>query len=196
MPVLIGFVNTLTSVINAIANLFGFSLPTIDYSGISGASDAAGDLDSNLGGAGGSAKKLKNILMGFDELNVMQNTAAGGGGGGGGGIGGGGTLGFDLSEYLYDFMDGLQSRITRLTPLAKMLAFALAGLAISATLLTDLGTFKALLSTISTLLLGVVTAALQVKLTYEFMTATSSRATAAICGIRRRSAVSGLLFAA
>lgn len=47
------------------------------------ASESANSMASGLSSAGGSAKKLKGILAGFDKLNIL-NSASGGGGGGGG----------------------------------------------------------------------------------------------------------------
>ena len=47
--------------------------------------DAAEDLGSGLGGAVDKAKKLKQQLQGFDELNVLTSDQGGSGGGGGGG---------------------------------------------------------------------------------------------------------------
>lgn len=50
--------------------------------------EAADDLGSGLGGAADKAKKLKQQLQGFDELNVLTtNTPSSGGGGGGGALG-------------------------------------------------------------------------------------------------------------
>ena len=50
--------------------------------------DYADDLGSGLGGAADNAKKLKQQLQGFDELNVLaSNTPSSGGGGGGGALG-------------------------------------------------------------------------------------------------------------
>lgn len=50
--------------------------------------EAADDLGSGLGGAADKAKKLKQQLQGFDELNVLaSNTPSSGGGGGGGALG-------------------------------------------------------------------------------------------------------------
>lgn len=178
LPVLISFVNTLASVLNAIANFFGFSLPTIDYSGMSGglsdASDAAGDLGSNLGSAGGAAKKLKNTLMGFDELNVLQDQSSGGGGGGGGGIGGG-SLGFDLSDYMYDFLDGLESRINNiwetLTPMQALIMSIATGLlewGISSKLIKHLQESNTLLGKIAAVALSLASVGIMVTLVYQF----------------------------
>ncbi len=101
LPYAIAFLKVIRWVAQEIANLFGFSLPDIDYSGLQGVAaggeDAAGALDN----AAGSAKKLKGMLAGFDEINVIQQDASGGGGAGGGGAGGG-DLGIKLPEY--DFL--------------------------------------------------------------------------------------------
>ena len=50
--------------------------------------DAVYDYAQSLSSAGGSASKLKNTLLGFDELNVMNDPSSGGGGGGGSNWGG------------------------------------------------------------------------------------------------------------
>lgn len=50
--------------------------------------DAVYDYAQSLSSAGGSASKLKNTLLGFDELNVMNDPSSGGGGGGGNNWGG------------------------------------------------------------------------------------------------------------
>ena len=47
------------------------------------ATDASADSIDNVGkAAGGAAKKVKNLLAGFDELNIIQSESGGGGGGG------------------------------------------------------------------------------------------------------------------
>lgn len=186
LPVLINFVNVVTSALNAIANLFGFSLPTISWdSGLGSAAgalgdaeDAAGGLGDNLGSAGGAAAKLKRTLMGFDELNVLNDTSGGGGGGGAGGAGGasgGGALGFNLSDYIYDFMDGLQSRIDSLwetlTPGQALIAAIGEGLAmwaVSSAFLKNLDSMSRLLQVIGGVALTLAAMAIMVKFVYEF----------------------------
>ena len=53
------------------------------------AEDAAGGIAESTGTAANNAKKLKNYLMGIDELNVRQEDTSSVGGGAGGGTGGG-----------------------------------------------------------------------------------------------------------
>lgn len=99
LPYAIAVAKVIRLIANAIASLFGFALPEIDYSGIGA---TVGD---GLGDATKKAKELKNALLGIDELNIISSPedTSGSGAGGIGDIGGGG-LGFDLPTY--DFLDG------------------------------------------------------------------------------------------
>lgn len=113
---------------NSIASLFGFKLPEVDYSGISAGASAVGDLADNagdasdgLGKAGKAAKKLKNALLGIDELNVLSkdDSSSGSGSGSGSGAGiGGGDLGIDLPTY--DFLgDAITSKVDEIVQMIK-----------------------------------------------------------------------------
>lgn len=128
LPYAIALAKVLRMVASAIASFFGFKLPEVDYSGISAGSSAVGDLADNannaaggLGKAGKAAKKLKNNLLGIDELNIISDnpaSAAAGGGAGGGIGGGGGDLGIDLPEY--DFLgDLVSSRVDEIVDFIK-----------------------------------------------------------------------------
>lgn len=105
-----------------VAGLFGFKLPTIDYSGLekgSGAMDDMADSAKNAGSSvGGATKKVKDLkkelqTLGFDELNILNSpkndsdSGGSGGGSGGGGIGGGAGIG-DIDLPQYDFLKGLK----------------------------------------------------------------------------------------
>lgn len=114
LPYAIAFLNVIQTVANAIATLFGFQLTSVDYSGVDRATSSMDDLESATTSAGGAAKKLKNYMMGIDELNVIS-PAAGGGGGGGGGIGGFGNLA--LPDY--KFMDAIKTRADQIAQSAK-----------------------------------------------------------------------------
>lgn len=110
LPYAIALAKVIRMIADAIANIFGFSLPEIDYSGISAGAgavaDAAESTEDGLGGAAKAAKKLKNNLLGIDELNIISpedDSGSGSGAGDGGGFGGG--LGIDLPEY--DFLGDL-----------------------------------------------------------------------------------------
>lgn len=123
LPYAIALANVVRTLANAIAGLFGFSLPSIDYSGIGtaagGVADATDAIDDNLGGAGKKAKALKNALLGIDELNVLSRDEDSGGSGGGSGFGGGGG-GFDFELPTYDFIgEAVNSRVAEITQTLK-----------------------------------------------------------------------------
>lgn len=113
LPVCIAVVKAIRMVAQAIASLFGYSLPEVDYSGISSsvgsAASNAEDLSDNLGSAGGNASKLKKTLMSFDEINQLSDQSSGGGGGGSGGVGGVDGSAWDWELPTYDFLAGLVS---------------------------------------------------------------------------------------
>lgn len=105
-----------------VAGLFGFKLPTIDYSGLEKGSGAMDDMADSAGNAGsavdGTSKKVKKLkkelqTLGFDELNILNSpkndsdSGGSGGGGGTGGVGGGGSIG-DIDLPQYDFLKGLK----------------------------------------------------------------------------------------
>lgn len=107
LPWLIAFTKFLRGIISDIAGFFGITFNEIDFSGINsqlGQSDAYTDnLADNLDDSAKNAKKLKDYLLGIDELNVLnpdtgtidRNTGASAGTGTGG-------LGVDLSDFGYD----------------------------------------------------------------------------------------------
>ena len=127
-------ISLLNKFANFVAGLFGFKLPSIDYSGISkGASamddmaDSSNNMASGANNAGsavaGTTKKVKDLkkalqTLSFDELNILNNpdnnsddggSGGGGGGAGGGGLGGGGLGGIgDIELPQYDFLAGLK----------------------------------------------------------------------------------------
>lgn len=99
LPYLIAVAKVIRIVANSIATLFNFTLPEMDYSGIGGVSDGAGEASDNLDSATDSAKKLKKTLLGIDELNVLPEPSSGSGSGEA--VGGGG---FDFELPTYDFI--------------------------------------------------------------------------------------------
>ena len=75
LPYLIASLNVIRDIANEIAGLLGFTLSDIEWN--DGASFGE-QMEEDIDGAYNSAKKLKNFLMGFDELNVISpNTGAG-----------------------------------------------------------------------------------------------------------------------
>nr|DAO52091.1 MAG TPA: minor tail protein [Caudoviricetes sp.] len=108
IPILQAIVIVVTKVINAISILLtgkglkqwdksAFNVATNYGSAASAANDAAGAADKNAKAtkkAADNAKKMKQYMMGWDELNVIDTSAdKAAGGGGAGGVGGGGGLG-------------------------------------------------------------------------------------------------------
>ena len=107
LPYAIAVVQVIREIANALANLAGFKLTDVDYSGVNSAAVGAGSLADNLDDAAGAAKKLKQYTAGFDELNVFAPNT-----GSGSGVGAGGAGGFDFDLPTYDFLgDAVQTRI-------------------------------------------------------------------------------------
>lgn len=104
IPVVRVVVEAITEAVQFLADLLGFELPTIDYSGLDGMKTSIEDVESGFGGATSAAKEFKKQLLGIDELNIIEPQAAGGGGAGGGALGSA-DLGLDLPEY--DFLSRL-----------------------------------------------------------------------------------------
>lgn len=107
LPYAIAVVQVIREIANALANIAGFKLTEVDYSGVNSAAVGAGSLADNLDDAAGAAKKLKQYTAGFDELNVFAPNTGSGSGAGAGGAGG-----FDFDLPTYDFLgDAAQTRI-------------------------------------------------------------------------------------
>ena len=110
LPYAIAVVQVIREIANALANLAGFKLTEVDYSGVNSAAVGAGSLADNLDDAAGAAKKLKQYTAGFDELNVFAPNTGSGSGAGAGGAGG-----FDFDLPTYDFLgDAVQTRISEI----------------------------------------------------------------------------------
>lgn len=81
-----------TAVLNALGQIFGWKYE-LNLGGITqDLDDGAGyaeDMSDGLGGAAKNAKKLKQNLLGIDELNIISPDDDGSGSGGGGGAAGG-----------------------------------------------------------------------------------------------------------
>ncbi len=125
LPYAIAVVKAIREIANALANLLGFTLTEVDYSGVGKLASGTGAVADNLGSAAGSAKELKKYIAGFDELNVLPSNSSGGSGGGAGGGGGGG---FDFDLPTYDFLgDAVETRVDEIKDKLKpLLVIALA----------------------------------------------------------------------
>lgn len=108
IPIAIAVVKVLGKVAKAIASLFGFTLPDLNWDGVQ---QTTGTVASDLEDANGSAKKLKRQLAGFDELNNLTTPSSGGSGTGASPVGGD----FDIPLPEYDMLEGLDKGIEDLT---------------------------------------------------------------------------------
>lgn len=167
IPWVQAFVEIMTEAAQAIANLLGFTLPTIDYSGLEGVSTGASGASDALDEAADSAKKLQHYVLGIDELNIIspqQNTAADTG------LEGiGGDLGLELPGY--DFLNGLESQLDDLKDRLKEILYDYVipiGAALAAwkilNLLSSLGAAAGIISNLKKAVAGTIVAYLEFKL--------------------------------
>ena len=127
LPYAIAAIKVLRELANAFANLFGYSLPDVDYSGLASVGSDASSASGALDDATKSATKLRKTLLGIDELNVMSDPTSGGGGG----SSSYGSGGFDFELPTYNFMEDITKNVDQayktvkklLTPLKKIFNF-------------------------------------------------------------------------
>lgn len=104
-PIINTIIGLITSLATALTQLFAaFTGGTFLK-----AKDVSGDLAKNMKAGGGAAKEWKNQLMGFDEINRLEDQSGGGGGGGGGGLNANDM--FDvvpIKQAIKDFVDDLK----------------------------------------------------------------------------------------
>ena len=110
LPYAIAVAQVVRYLASAIASLFGFEMPEVDYSGIDSVTGGAEDASGALDDAAESAKKLKSYMLGFDELNVINPNEDSGS------AGIEETLGqFDFELPTYDFIsDATESRVAQI----------------------------------------------------------------------------------
>jgi chromosome segregation ATPase len=98
LPYAIAFLKVIRNVANEVANLFGYEMPEIDYSGLTNLGNSAEEAEE-------AVKSLKNSLLGMDELNIL-------------GAAGAETAGsdFDIELPTYDFIGELAN--TRINEIA------------------------------------------------------------------------------
>lgn len=118
IPYVQAFVRVLTEAANMIANLFGFELPKIDYSGLEGLKSGAEAAEGAVGNTTDAVKKLQSATAGFDELNIISQDNNGSTGAGAG-VGGGYDLPLDLSQYDYDFLGEADTKVKEIADKIK-----------------------------------------------------------------------------
>lgn len=115
IPVVQTAVAVIASLAKTLASAWGYALPDIPTTGIVGGLEDVEDAVDDVGGAaGGAGKKLKGLLASWDEINVIQSESGGGGGGGSSAI----QDAFDftgLTDYSYDFLDGVKRKTQDIT---------------------------------------------------------------------------------
>ena len=119
LPYLIAMAQFAREAAESIALFFGFTLPEVDYSSVS---TSVGDIATDLDDANDTAKELKRTLMGFDEINRLNDTTSGASG-----AGAGGGVGFDMELLEYDFLgdalkkdlDDIQTKLEPIKTLAE-----------------------------------------------------------------------------
>lgn len=126
LPIINAVMVALQKLASFVANLFGL---TMDFSSsgvggdISEWSDYFDEMGESAGGAANDVKKLKNQLLGIDELNVLstQDKASGGGGVGGGNLKGLLDSAFmeETQKYLDAWNKAYQEMEDRVTTMAN-----------------------------------------------------------------------------
>lgn len=119
LPGLLAIMRVLTTIGNALAAVLSF------FSGKTATQSAKNAQALNkqagaIGGVGKAAEKAKKQLMGFDEINRLEDTSTDTGSGGGGGGGGAGTIAPDFS--------GITDMEEELTQILGLVAAIAAGL--------------------------------------------------------------------
>lgn len=108
LPYLIAIVKFIREIVKDIASFFGIKLFEIDFNAINTsmgvADNYSSNLSDNLASGAQSAKKIKDYMIGIDELNVLNaDTGSVGKDTGAAGIGSvGGDLGLDLEDFGYE----------------------------------------------------------------------------------------------
>ena len=146
IPYVQAFVDILTEGVQKLASFMGFTLPKIDYSGVS---NATGEMAENLGDATEEAKALKSQMLGIDELNVVsQDSGAGASASTGNGLGS--DLGLDVSSIWNESMlngikngvDEVKKKLEPMLETAVLIGGAFLAWKIAKSFLTALDTAK------------------------------------------------------
>ncbi len=107
LPYAIAVVYAIREVANALAELFGFQLAEVDYSGLGEMASGAEDLADGLDDAAASAAEAFKFMLPFDELNVLDDTPSSSN------VDFGfSDFDFNADDYSYDFLgDAVSDRI-------------------------------------------------------------------------------------
>ena len=106
LPYLIALAKFLREVVSGIAAFFGIDMFKLDFNTVNSSLGVAdkytSDLSDNLADGADSAKKIKDYMLGIDELNVLnKDTGTISTDTGAAGVGSGSGLGLDLEDFGY-----------------------------------------------------------------------------------------------
>ena len=76
LPYVIAAVKVVRYLADAIAKLFGYEFPEVEYSGVSDLGASADDTSEAIDETTDKVKKLKKTLLGIDELNVLPDNSS------------------------------------------------------------------------------------------------------------------------
>lgn len=130
LPYINGMVMALQRLFSWVGGLLGIKFNSINSSiggmdnGIEDLVGGADDAEGALNGANDAAKKLKNTVLGFDELNQLNDPTSGSGSGSGsGGIGGGNPLlDEEIAKALADYQKAWDEAFDRMDNKAQQIA--------------------------------------------------------------------------
>ena len=106
LPYAIAFLRAVREIANAIAELFGYTLPEVDYSGVNNIQSSADNATDSVEGTTDAVKELQKTIASFDELHILSDNTDDSNSGNGQN---GNEFDFPLPEY--DFLgDAVQSR--------------------------------------------------------------------------------------
>ena len=114
LPYLIAAAKVIRILANVVAGLFGFEFPEVEDTGVADLNTSVGETADGFEEAADKATKLKKILLGIDELNVLPDPSTSGSGAG---VGPGGIIdsGFDFDLPTYDFIgEAATSRVNEI----------------------------------------------------------------------------------
>lgn len=106
-PILIAIINLVTRVADAITQLFSAFTGTTYLK----ANASAAKFADTMARGGGAAKEWKNQLLGFDEINRLNEPSSGGGGGGANPLGGYSLVDTPINEKILNLANTLKEKL-------------------------------------------------------------------------------------
>ena len=159
IPYVQAMVQIITDAANALAKLFGFELPEIDYSGLGGnMTSEFEDSEDSLDGVSDKVKEIKKQLMGFDELNIISNPDSDSSGTDtnvGGALGNMELLEYDfLANIDLSGLDKAKKKLKEIWKVLKPIATLITGVFAVSTVVKWVAAIGTGIATITTLLYG------------------------------------------